>query len=137
MGHDTRWTHQSVFAADPGSAAQARAFVVQHLVEHRLLYLVDDVRLVAGELAANAVALHEQTAFTVILEERESSVLLTVRDGSSVAPASPAPASTETDIVGRGRVILNLMSQTWGVADQGGTNNSVWAAFEKRSRAVS
>src|SRR3954462_12617215 len=98
MGHDTRWSHQSVFAADPGSAAQARAFVVQHLVEHRLLYLVDDVRLVASELAANAVALREQTAFTVILEERDSSVLLTVRDGPSGPPASTVPASNEIDI---------------------------------------
>ena len=132
-----RWSHQGVFAADPGSAAQARAFVVEHLVEHRLLYLVDDVRVVAGELATNAVVAHAQTAFTVILEERESSVLLTVRDGPPVPPASSVPASDGTNIVGRGLVILNLMSHTWGVADYDGATNSVWAAFEKRSRAVS
>ena len=137
MGQDTRWSHQSVFAADPGSAAQARAFVVQHLVEHRLLYLVDDVRVVASELATNAVVAHAETAFTVILEERESSVLLTVREGPPVPPASSVPASDGTNIVGRGLVVLNLMSDTWGVADQGETANSVWAAFEKRSRAVS
>jgi len=107
------------------------------LVEHRLLYLVDDVRVVAGELATNAVVAHAETAFTVILEERESSVLLTVRDGPPVPPASSVPASDGTNIVGRGLVVLNLMSDTWGVADQGETANSVWAAFEKRSRAVS
>jgi anti-sigma regulatory factor (Ser/Thr protein kinase) len=111
--------------------------VVEHLVEHRLLYLVDDVRVVAGELATNAVVAHAQTDFTVILEERESSVLLTVRDGPPVPPASSVPASDGTNIVGRGLVILNLMSDMWGVAGQGGTANSVWAAFEKRSRAVS
>ena len=63
MDQNSLWSHETVLAAEPGSAAKARAFVLQHLAEHRLLYLVDDVRMVASELATNAV-LHARTAFT-------------------------------------------------------------------------
>jgi len=41
--------------------------VTRQLVDHRLAYLVDEVRLVASELATNAVV-HAATEFTVVLE---------------------------------------------------------------------
>jgi anti-sigma regulatory factor (Ser/Thr protein kinase) len=136
MEQATLWSHQTVLAADPGSAAKARAFVVHQLVEHRLLYLVDDVRLVASELATNAV-MHARTAFTVILEGRVGSVLLTVRDGSPIVPAPSLHVPHGLGIAGRGLLIVNLTSQAWGVAGQDGTAKSVWASFQMRSRAVS
>jgi anti-sigma regulatory factor (Ser/Thr protein kinase) len=55
MEQATLWSDHTVLPASPDSPAEARAFVVRLLVEHRLLYLVDDVRLVASELATNAV----------------------------------------------------------------------------------
>jgi anti-sigma regulatory factor (Ser/Thr protein kinase) len=130
----TLWSHQTVLAADAISAAKARAFVVQQLVEHRLLYLVDEIRLVASELATNAIV-HARTAFTVILEGREDSVLLTVRDGSPTTPAQPEDALDGMHVAGRGLLIVNLMSQTWGVTHEDGTAKSVWASFETRPRA--
>jgi anti-sigma regulatory factor (Ser/Thr protein kinase) len=135
MGQTTLWSEQMALPAEVGSAAKARAFVSHQLVEHRLLYLVDEVRLVASELATNAIV-HAMTTFTVILEGRELSVLLTVRDGSPLTPTRPriAPA---TGISGRGLAIVNLMSQSWGVADLDDASKSVWAQFEKRSTAVS
>jgi anti-sigma regulatory factor (Ser/Thr protein kinase) len=136
VGQETSWSHETVLAADAGSAAEARAFVVEHLVEHRLLYLVDDVRLVASELATNAVV-HAQTVFTVILEGHPDSVLLTVRDGSHTVPALPRTLSHEPDITGRGLVIVNMMSQAWGVAGEEDSGKSVWARFQLRSRALS
>ena len=136
MEQATLWSEELVLAPDLGSAAKARAFVVHQLVEHRLLYLVDDVRLVASELATNAVV-HAKTAFTVALEGREHSVILTVRDGSPAAPAPALEAPDELHIAGRGLVLVKLMSQTWGVAGQDGTAKSVWASFETRTRAVS
>jgi anti-sigma regulatory factor (Ser/Thr protein kinase) len=130
------WSHETVLAADAVSAAKARAFVVQQLVEHRLLYLVDEVRLVASELATNAIV-HARTSFTVTLEGREHSVLLIVRDRSPAFPASHQGAPNDIHISGRGLLIVNLMSHTWGVADQDDTAKSVWASFETRPRAVS
>jgi hypothetical protein len=40
-------------------------------------------------------------------------------------------------MAGRGLLIVNLMSQTWGVDDQDGTAKSVWASFALRSRVDS
>jgi hypothetical protein len=133
MDTDLLWSHETVLAAEPGSAAKARAFVLQHLVEHRLLYLVDDVRVVAGELAANAV-LHARTAFTVTLEGRVRSVLLTVRDGSATLPAPAIAAPHGLATGGRGLFIVNVISESWGVTGWEGDTKSVWASFELRAR---
>lgn len=135
MDEDLLWSHETVLAAEAGSAAKARAFVLQHLVEHRLLYLVDDVRMVAGELAANAV-LHAQTAFTVTLEGRVRSVLLTVRDGS---PTPPAPSSAAPDgflTSGRGLFLVQVVSESWGVTGWQGDTKSVWASFQVREQTT-
>ena len=134
MDQDLMWSYETLLAAEPGSAAKARAFVLQHLVEHRLLYLVDDVRLVVSELAANAVV-HARTAFTVTLEGRVQSVLLIVRDGSPTAPRlDTAPGVSATS--GRGLVVVNMISESWGVTGWGGEAKSVWASFGIRARTT-
>jgi hypothetical protein len=55
-GHEVCWSHQATFQASPISASRARDFVTRRLIDHRLLSLVDPVRLVAGELSTNALA---------------------------------------------------------------------------------
>jgi anti-sigma regulatory factor (Ser/Thr protein kinase) len=131
MDPDLLWSHEAVLTAEPDSAARARAFVVQHLVEHRLSYLVDDVRLVAGELAANAL-LHAQTGFTVTLERRLRSVLLTVRDGSPTPPGPSHAVPHALALRGRGLFIVNVISESWGVTGWQGDTKSVWASFDIR-----
>jgi anti-sigma regulatory factor (Ser/Thr protein kinase) len=134
MAQGVVWSHETVLAAEPGSAAKARSFVLEHLVEHRLLYLVDHVRVVASELAANAVV-HARTAFTVTLEGRSQSVLLAVRDGSSARPQPPvdtlAPASATS---GRGLMVVSTFSESWGVTLWEDDTKSVWASFGVRGR---
>ncbi len=134
MGHGTWWSAEVVLPADVGSAGRARAFVTHVLVDHRLLYLVDEVRLVASELATNAIV-HAGTNFTVALVEREHSVLLTVSDGSPTAPA-PRDIYPAMAVSGRGLHLVNLISQAWGVGHPDGTTKSVWAQFEKRRGAA-
>jgi hypothetical protein len=106
-----------------------RHFVCSHLVEHRLSHLVDDVRLVASELAANAVR-HARTPFKVILEKAGDSVFLSVQDGSPLPPA--LLASDRLDTAGRGISIVDLVSHDWGVTDGPGEGKSVWASFAAR-----
>ena len=124
------WCHEIVLAADAASARRARSFVTRQLVEHRLAYLVDEVRLVASELATNAVV-HAATEFTVVLEGEVTSVLLTVRDGSSgsLPRLNIAPATAAS---GRGLHIVDVVSQEWGVGDPEGAPTSVWARFGRR-----
>jgi len=133
MDQNSLWSHETVLAAEPGSAAKARAFVLQHLAEHRLLYLVDDVRMVASELATNAV-LHARTAFTVTLEGRVRSVLLTVRDGSPTSPEPSGAASPGLATTGRGLFIVKVISESWGVTGWRGDTKSVWASFQIREQ---
>ena len=87
MVHRSLWLHTRTFPAEAGSVSGARRFISRHLAEHELSYLDEDVRLVASELATNAM-LHARTPFTVSLEQLVRIVLLTVEDGS---PSTPEP----------------------------------------------
>ncbi len=125
------WSHETVLAAEPVSASKARDFICLHLVAHDLLYLVDDVRLVASELATNAMV-HARTPFVVTLSEAKGVVLLAVRDGSASVPVRAAPRVT--DMGGRGLVLVELLSHEWGASTDGDGSKSVWASFATRTR---
>jgi anti-sigma regulatory factor (Ser/Thr protein kinase) len=101
MQQISHWSHDSEFAADAVSASSARDFVSRHLVDHGLLGLVEDVRLVTSELATNALR-HAGTPFTLTLQRDDQSVLLTVRDGSPALPAPVVARSRTTVAVGCG-----------------------------------
>lgn len=126
MAQASSWSHATALPGEARSVSKARHFVCSHLVEHRLSHLVDDVQLVASELAANAVR-HARTPFKVILEKADNSVLLSVQDGS---PSPPAHLATDyLDTAGRGVSIVDLVSNDWGVTDGPGEGKSVWASF--------
>jgi anti-sigma regulatory factor (Ser/Thr protein kinase) len=133
VGNGVSWSHQATFEGSPICASRARDFVTHRLVEHRLLYLVDPVRLVASELATNALV-HAQTAFTVTLEASEQTVLLTVRDNS---PALPSRRATRAmDPSGRGLTIVAIISRDWGTDEDRAGSKAVWASFPLRGASV-
>ena len=121
MGTALLWSQQVSFDASPICASQARNFVTQHLVDHRLLYLVDPVRLVVSELASNAL-LHAQTSFSVTLEATDQTVLLTVRDDARALPAPRAHQAMDTS--GRGLEIVDTVSLDWGSTRMGSVQRS-------------
>ena len=130
MRQTADWSHQIELAAKPSSIMRVRDFVCLCLVQHDLLHLLEDVRLVASELTSNAVT-HARTPFVVTLAEVGPSVLLTVQDG-----AAPVPETAVHDPMarnGRGMVIVNALAREWGV-DGDGRSKSVWAAFATRQR---
>jgi anti-sigma regulatory factor (Ser/Thr protein kinase) len=120
------WSHQATFEASPISASYARSFVTQHLVDHGLLNLVDPVRLVASELATNALV-HAQTAFVVTLAATGQTVQLTVQDQSLPLPAQRD--ATTMDLSGRGLKIVDVVSLAWGVHQDRTASKEVWASF--------
>jgi len=129
VGTALDWSHQATFDASPICASQARNFVSQHLIDHRLLYLVDPVRLVASELATNALV-HAQTAFSVTLASSDQTVLLTVQDDS---PGLPTRRVTqELDSSGRGLEIVGIVARDWGTSEDGDGSKAVWASFALR-----
>ena len=121
------WRYVTSLAADPRSAASARAFVDQHLGEHRLGHLVDPVRLVASELATNAL-LHARTGFTVTLSEWDRVVTLSVED-QQPTQVPTLGRSDLSDEGGRGMRIVDQLSQSWGVSSDSRGAKSVWASF--------
>jgi anti-sigma regulatory factor (Ser/Thr protein kinase) len=123
------WSHQASFDASSVCASQARNFVTQHLIDHRLLYLVDPVRLVASEFATNALV-HAHTTFSVTLAASDPTVLLTVRDDSRALPAQRAHLVMDSS--GRGLEIVDIISLDWGVNEEGDGSKAVWASFAMR-----
>jgi hypothetical protein len=83
---------------------------------------LDDVVLVASELAANVIT-HARTEFTVAIEEMGSTVRLEVSDGSSIMPAVGDLADSYTGL----RVVQQL-STAWGVEGRG-DGKTVWVEF--------
>ncbi|GCD90041.1 ATP-binding protein [Nocardioides sp. LS1] len=122
-----RWSYDLELHPRPQSVASARRFVSDHLVDHDLPHLVDDVRLVVSELATNAL-LHAGTSFGILLWARDDLVVLEVRDGSPEGPSLGAAADTDTN--GRGITLVGALSRDWGVTDYVDGAKSVWASFD-------
>jgi anti-sigma regulatory factor (Ser/Thr protein kinase) len=125
------WSHETQLTPVTLSASEARDFVCLHLAEHQLLYLVEDVRLVASELVTNAV-MHARTPLTVMLQELPFCVMLTVRDD---CPSSPVPGIADVgDTGGRGLDVIEQFSNAWGVTAEAERGKSVWASVATRRR---
>jgi hypothetical protein len=131
MADTASWSHETTLEASPVSASEARRFVCNHLVDHRLLYLVDPVRLVASELATHALV-HAQTAFTITLAAVGQTVVLTVRDDSGSGSAWVTDTSAATPPAVRGLELVDLVSLEWGAGSDGGAQ-TLWASFAMRS----
>jgi hypothetical protein len=113
MNHLPLWSHGIDLSPEPGSILLAREFVGRRLAEHGLSHLVDDIRLVASELATNAIV-HANSGITVLLQLNGSVVTLSVHDSSSAVPVMTV--GDVMDACGRGLVIIDLLSLEWGVA---------------------
>lgn len=124
------WSHEAVLVAEPVSASSVRDFIRLHLVEHDLRYLVEDIRLVASELATNAMV-HARTPFTVTLSASGGTVLLAVRDDSTSVPVKAVPQAM--DMSGRGLLLVEQLSREWGTNTDGDGSKSVWASFATRT----
>jgi hypothetical protein len=134
MEHATLWSHRTVLAADVASAAEAREFVGLHLLEHDALSIVEDVRLVASELATLAIV-HTPSAITVTLVGVDESVILTVRHGPPAAALgratpAPPPAALGTHPAAQGLAVVRLVSRDCGVNVDPDGVESVWASFD-------
>jgi len=119
--------------ADPESLRQARAFVRDALERWGLHACADDVALVAGELASNAVC-HglrptsrnaERPVSRLGLACQDGTLVCAVNDPSPEVPVlRPADESLER---GRGLRIIDALSSSWGWSRPDLTGKTVWA----------
>ena len=121
------WSYEITLPPEPQSVGTARRFVRERLNVHQLPLLVDDVTLVASELATNALS-HAGTPFTVTITAFAHDVVLEVRDGGA---SRPNRVDARTDAcVGRGMAIVDVVCRDWGVVVDGNVGKAVWASFE-------
>ena len=110
--------------------ARAREFARRSGCPDHALEVLDDALLLISELVTNSV-LHGGPPIVLAIDCDGEGLHVRVRDG---APAVPVPRDAGNDAEnGRGMSLVDLMSDTWGVApvaDEHGVGKEVW--FELR-----
>jgi anti-sigma regulatory factor (Ser/Thr protein kinase) len=114
------------FPPTPESVGGARQFTRRTLVSWGADGLEDDVRIVASELATNAL-LHARTHFTLTLTLDGDRLRLTMTDGSTTQPRMRRFSGTEST-TGRGLRMIAELAHAWGV-EQDGRGKAVWCEF--------
>lgn len=84
-----------------------------------------------SELATNAVR-YTDGSFNVCIEQYQDTVRVEVSDGTSAMPVLQTPGPAE--IGGRGLLIVQRLSDDWGVADSGPGGKTVWFTIHDASR---
>ncbi|MGZ4436527.1 MAG: response regulator [Nocardioides sp.] len=112
----------------PTSAATARKFVTQTVVDWDLAPLLDDALLVASELATNAVT-HADSPCRIRLSLKESSLRIDVIDMGAGTP-EPQPESF-TEEHGRGLLLVDALATAWGLETVPGEGKVVWAELAR------
>ena len=122
----SEWSYDKTWPCDPQNVAKARAFVALSLIDVGLSVVVDDARLVVSELATNAVV-HARTPFGVTISRFDGVVEIAVRDGVTLAPSMSSAEEHHQN--GRGLVLVEQCSKSWGVTEATTGGKSVWARF--------
>jgi anti-sigma regulatory factor (Ser/Thr protein kinase) len=117
----------------PESVGRVRQFAIRTLASWGAQELEDDVRVVASELATNAL-LHARTEFTLGLTLDGDRLRVTLADGSSVQPRMRRFDSTEST-TGRGLRMVAALAQAWGV-EKDGLGKAVWCEFRVASASA-
>jgi anti-sigma regulatory factor (Ser/Thr protein kinase) len=87
--------------------------------------LIDDVVLIASELASNAIKHGRCEHFEVLIERRDTTVYLAVSDESPEHPKIRHKPQGET---GRGMIAIDAISKEWGIRTINGQPYKwVWA----------
>lgn len=117
------------FPADTDAPRQARWWLAGLLREHGLEHELHDVMVMVSELTTNAVK-HAVGSFEVVaaLTDDGERLRIEVHDADPTVPQVhwvPAGATS-----GRGLLIVETLSDAWGVTAKEGGGKSVW--FEVR-----
>ncbi|WP_239070564.1 MULTISPECIES: ATP-binding protein [unclassified Streptomyces] len=128
---------QRFFDAVPASIAIARDFATTTLAAWGLSGRADDVRLCVSELASNALTHAAAPGRGILVKVAAAGgwVRIEVHDGSRTVPRIRRSGST--DISGRGLLIVDELSDGWGVEDREPIGKVVWSRFRAESASES
>lgn len=113
------------------SPRAARAFVARSLLDWRLIQLVESASLVVSELVTNAVV-HAASAVDITLSRADGRVQIMVQDaGMRGHPPAARTADPERRLLGgRGLLLVERMTQAWGVLPVTSGGKSVWVVLD-------
>lgn len=117
----------------PESVHLARQAVTRALSELGRDDLIDDAAVVVTELVANSV-IHARTEITVSVEALGAGIRLRVADASDKLPRWTPVQPTATS--GRGLLLVQRLSGTWGVEPLGDSGKVVWAQIDHPAAAT-
>ena len=109
------------------SAHAARIAVSDVLLRWGRGDLIDSVALVTTELVANAI-MHARTELSLSIEPADAGVKVAVTDGSQALPRWTPSSPTATS--GRGLLLVERLSRSWGVEPLPGGGKVVWAQVD-------
>jgi anti-sigma regulatory factor (Ser/Thr protein kinase) len=111
------------FAGEPSGVSAARRFIRESLVGEEP-ELLEAAELLTSELASNCVR-HANSDFEVVIRSRDP-IRIEVRDHGGGEPEVLSPTPEEP--TGRGLLIVDAMSDRWGVIP-GRKGKTVWFAL--------
>ncbi|TMK27032.1 MAG: ATP-binding protein [Actinobacteria bacterium] len=118
------------FGCQLESVPAARRFV-RDALDGQAREVLDAAELMTSELATNCVR-HAQTCFELAVDDAERRIRVEVRDVGQGRPMLQSPGPT--DRTGRGLVIVEAMSDTWGV-EPSSRGKTVWFTLPQRAGA--
>jgi anti-sigma regulatory factor (Ser/Thr protein kinase) len=111
----------------PGGLRDLRSWARAWLAQHRAEVDPDVVALVMTEMVTNSVR-HGTAPVDVELVDNAGHLLLTVTDGSTDPPQRLAPSPGSE--AGRGTVILDALTASWGFRLEPHGGKTVWCEFD-------
>jgi anti-sigma regulatory factor (Ser/Thr protein kinase) len=112
------------------SVPAARRFV-RDVLRDQAREVLDAAELMTSELATNCVQ-HAQTCFELAIDDAQRGIRVEVRDVGRGRPTRQSPAPT--DRTGRGLLIVEAMSETWGI-EPSSKGKTVWFTLPQRAGA--
>jgi serine/threonine-protein kinase RsbW len=118
------------FRREAVAVPEARSFVRRTLVEWGVTERCDDMLTCVSEMAANVVR-HDETldrSFVVALYGGDGLLRIEVHDASRRRPHVRPPDTEST--TGRGLLLVNELSDGWGVEPRDPRGKIVWTEFK-------
>jgi anti-sigma regulatory factor (Ser/Thr protein kinase) len=115
------------------AARDARQFVTRTLLDWELAPLIGPASLVASELVTNSVV-HAVTVLDVMVSRIEGRLRIGVHDHGGGAPVV-SPDGRQLPLQGRGLLLVQACTCSWGVLPARGQGKTVWAVLDAEAMA--
>ncbi|MEW2438614.1 ATP-binding protein [Streptomyces caniferus] len=122
--------HERTFPPHGSSVSEARKFAVEALSAWGVRDRLDDICLCLSEAATNALvhAGPPSFGFRARLAISGPVVRLEIHDQGADRPHRKHPRLDDTS--GRGLLLVDELSDDWGVEEQQGTGKTIWITFK-------